>query len=57
MTRDLLKLFTALFMLEVVARIVGPKDHGPYLLSLTAGEPMTEFEERLYAAMEVPEDV
>lgn len=43
--RDLL---AAIFLLELVARIVGPPKSGPYLVSLTGAEPMTDFEEHLY---------
>jgi hypothetical protein len=48
MLRDLL---AALFLLELVARIVAPQG-APYLISFTGAEPMTDFEEALYAAME-----
>jgi hypothetical protein len=53
---DLIKLLTALLYLEIIARIVGPKDHGPYLLSFTGAEPMTDFERVLYDSMAVPDE-
>lgn len=40
----------AIFWLEILARIAGPPKHGPYLVSLTAAEPMTDFEQVLYPA-------
>ena len=44
-------LVVAIFWLELVARITGPKDHGPYLVTFTAAEPMTDFEQVLYTAL------
>ena len=52
----MLRLLVAIVWLELMARIAGPKDHGPYLLSLTAAEPMTDFEEQLYPQL-FPEPV
>jgi len=51
--RNAASFFAALFLLEVCARIAGRKDpRKPYLVSLTAGEPMTEFEAAMYDAMD-----
>lgn len=47
----LAKFLAAIFFLELVARLVGPPDAGPYLVSLTAAEPMTELDEALSVFM------
>ena len=50
-------MLTALFWLELVARIMR-RDGGlndPVLVSLTAAEPMTEFEKRIYDALDSKE--
>ena len=54
----MIKFLAAIFWLEIMARIAGPKDHGPYLLSFTMAEPMTDFEKMLYPALfpEIDED-
>ncbi len=43
----------AIVLMELMARIVSTeKRPGPYLVGLTAAEPLTEFERRLMEAME-----
>ena len=48
---DLIKFIALIFWLEIITRITGPKDHGPYLIGITAAERETGFERALYAAL------
>lgn len=45
------RFLAAVFWMELIARIIGPPDHGPYLIGFTAAEPMPDFEAALYHAM------
>jgi hypothetical protein len=48
---DLIKFIGLICWLEVMARITGRKDHGPYLVGFTAAEQETDFERALYAVL------
>ena len=49
----MIELLRALFLLEMIARVAGRrKPDEPYLLGLTAAEPVTDFERCLYDAMD-----